>query len=207
MWLRFLALALGVVAVAALVASGPGTRLGLWDWRAGLGLLRYAAYLGIAACAASLAGLLLPRVRRKSLAISLLLGFAALAPPLFLLQQASSFPPINDIATDSESAAQRRAYPDIQPILSAQPRDRAFQQALVAAEAVGWEIVTLEPQAGRIEAVDTTAWFGFKDDVVVRVAEVPGGSRIDVRSKSRVGRGDAGTNAKRIREFRAKLAK
>jgi uncharacterized protein (DUF1499 family) len=65
--------------------------------------------------------------------------------------------------------------------------------------------VAREPAAGRLEAVDSTAWFGFKDDVLVRVAEVPGGSRIDVRSKSRVGRGDAGTNAKRIREFRAKL--
>ncbi len=60
---------------------------------------------------------------------------------------------------------------------------------------------------GRIEAVDATFWFGFRDDVVVRIAAAPGGgSRVDVRSKSRVGRGDAGTNARRIRGFRERLS-
>lgn len=205
MWLRSLALLLGAAALAALLASGPGTRLGLWDWRAGLGLLRYAVYLGIAATVVSIAGALVPRYRGKLLLLSLAMGIAALAPPLFFLQQARSVPPINDIATDAESPAQREAYPDIGPILMKDGREKAFARASAAAEALGWEIVAREPAAGRIEAVDTTAWFGFKDDVVVRVAEVPGGTRIDVRSKSRVGRGDAGTNAKRIREFRAKL--
>jgi uncharacterized protein (DUF1499 family) len=205
MWLRSLALLLGVAGLAALLASGPGTRLGLWDWRAGLGLLRYAAWLGIAASAVSVVGLLIPGVRGKSLAVSLLLGVAAFAPPIYFQHQARSVPPINDIATDADSPVQRDAYPDIGPILMKEGRDKAFARASAAAETLGWEIVAREPAAGRIEAVDTTGWFGFKDDVVVRVAEVPGGSRIDVRSKSRVGRGDAGTNAKRIREFRAKL--
>ena len=112
---------------------------------------------------------------------------------------------LHDIATDAESPAQREAYPDIRPILMKDGREKAFARALASAAAMGWEIVGREPAAGRFEAVATTPWFGFKDDVAVRVAEVPGGSRIDVRSKSRVGRGDAGTNAKRIREFRAKL--
>ena len=205
MWLRSLALLLGIAGLAALLASGPGTRLGLWDWRAGLGLLRYAVYLGIASTVLSIAGALVPRYRGKVLLLSLAMGIAALAPPLFFLQQARSVPPINDIATDAESPAQREAYPDIGPILIKDGREKAFARASAAVEALGWEIVAREPAAGRIEAVDTTAWFGFKDDVVVRVAEVPGGSRIDVRSKSRVGLGDAGTNAKRIREFRAKL--
>jgi uncharacterized protein (DUF1499 family) len=205
MWLRSLALLLGAAGLAALLASGPGTRLGLWDWRAGLGLLRYAAYLGIAAGALSIAGLLVPRYRGKVLLLSLAMGIGALAPPLLFLQQARSVPPINDIATDAESPAQRDAYPDIRPILMKDGREKAFTRALAAAEVMGWEIVGREPAAGRFEAVATTPWFGFKDDVAVRVAEVPGGSRVDVRSKSRVGRGDAGTNAKRIREFRAKL--
>ena len=66
---------------------------------------------------------------------------------------------------------------------------------------MGWEIVASDPAAGRIEATDTTFWFGFKDDVVVRVAAAPDGSRVDVRSLSRVGLSDVGTNAARIRKY------
>jgi len=66
---------------------------------------------------------------------------------------------------------------------------------------MGWEIVASDASAGRIEATATTAWFGFKDDVVVRVRPEAAGSRIDVRSVSRVGRSDVGANAARIRAF------
>jgi hypothetical protein len=99
MWLRALALVLSVSALLALLASGPGARLGLWDWRAGLGLLRYAAYLGIAAAAVSLVGLLIPRTRGKTLVLALVLGLVALAPPLLFQRQARAVPPINDITT------------------------------------------------------------------------------------------------------------
>ena len=70
---------------------------------------------------------------------------------------------------------------------------------------MGWEIVDANPGQGRIEATDATFWFGFKDDMVVRVAPTETGSRVDVRSLSRVGRSDVGTNAKRIRAFLARL--
>lgn len=209
MWLRAIALLLSISALLVLLASGPGARLGLWDWRLGLGLLRYAAYLGIAAAAVSLFGLLIPRTRGKTLVLALVLGLASLAPPLLFQRQAREVPPINDITTETENAskAQRDAYPDIQPITLGEAPQKAFERALAAAQAMGWEIVARDPAAGRIEAVDTTLWFGFKDDVVVRVAAAPaGGSRIDVRSKSRVGRGDAGTNARRIRGFRERLS-
>ena len=66
---------------------------------------------------------------------------------------------------------------------------------------MGWDLVEANATAGRIEATDTTFWFGFKDDVVIRVTPADGGSRVDVRSLSRVGGGDAGTNAKRIRAY------
>ena len=69
------------------------------------------------------------------------------------------------------------------------------------------EIVSSDAAGGRIEATDTSMWFGFKDDVVVRVLPHPsGGSRVDVRSVSRVGGSDIGANAKRVRQFLAKLA-
>jgi uncharacterized protein (DUF1499 family) len=66
---------------------------------------------------------------------------------------------------------------------------------------MGWEIVAADPATGRIEATATTFWYGFKDDVVVRVGAGNGGSVIDVRSKSRVGRSDLGANASRIRTY------
>ena len=71
---------------------------------------------------------------------------------------------------------------------------------------MGWEIVATAPAEGRIEATATTFWFGFKDDIVVRVTPADGGSRIDVRSVSRVGRGDVGTNAQRIKAYLARIA-
>jgi uncharacterized protein (DUF1499 family) len=70
---------------------------------------------------------------------------------------------------------------------------------------MGWEIVAADVAAGRIEATATTPWFGFRDDIVVRVAPASAGSRIDVRSVSRVGKSDLGANAKRIRAFLARL--
>jgi uncharacterized protein (DUF1499 family) len=82
-----------------------------------------------------------------------------------------------------------------------------FDRALAAVRDLGWEVVASDRSSGRIEAVDTTFWFGFKDDVVIRIAEVPpnGGARVDVRSKSRVGVGDLGTNANRVRELLGRL--
>jgi uncharacterized protein (DUF1499 family) len=81
----------------------------------------------------------------------------------------------------------------------------AFDRALGAARAMGWRIVDANPGQGRIEATDTTFWFGFQDDVVIRVAPTETGSRVDVRSLSRAGRSDVGTNAKRVRAFLARL--
>jgi len=67
--------------------------------------------------------------------------------------------------------------------------------------------VATDPATGRIEATDSTFWFGFIDDVVVRLTpETDGGTRVDVRSVSRVGLGDAGANARRVRNFLFDLA-
>lgn len=98
-------------------------------------------------------------------------------------------------------ALQRQAYPDIQPLLLPVPPAEAFARAEAAARELGWEIVAAVPADGRIEATDTTRFFGFEDDVVVRLRAADGGTRLDVRSKSRVGLGDAGANATRIRRF------
>ena len=100
---------------------------------------------------------------------------------------------------------QRNAYPDLQPVMLKVAPAQAFERALATVGEMGWDLVGSDAAAGRIEATDTTFWFGFKDDVVIRVRPADGGSRVDVRSLSRVGVGDAGTNAKRIRAFRDAL--
>ena len=95
----------------------------------------------------------------------------------------------------------REAYPDIKtqhPDISL--TDAVFRSQAVLKE-MGLEIVEADVGAGRVEATATSFWFGFNDDVIVRVAEHRGQVSIDLRSKSRVGQSDIGANAERIREF------
>lgn len=104
--------------------------------------------------------------------------------------------------------AQRKAYPDLQPVvLNGVAPNEAFVRALTAVDQMGWHLIDASLEDGRIEAWDRTFWFGFIDDVAIRVRPTEGGSKVDVRSKSRVGGGDAGTNAKRIRRYIAALEK
>jgi uncharacterized protein (DUF1499 family) len=129
-------------------------------------------------------------------------------PPAFVavvpLREASKA--ANPVAYNQDDAkAQKQAYGDIAPVTTKLPAAEAFNRAAAAASAMGWTLVAQDPAAGRIEASDTTFWFGFTDDVVIRVADQDGGSRIDIRSLSRIGRSDVGANAKRIRAYEAKL--
>ncbi len=101
---------------------------------------------------------------------------------------------------------QRAAYPDIEPLMVAVAPAAAYEAARTIIEKRKWRIVDArEPQLnrreGRIEAVARTPIMGFRDDVVVRVRAAPDGARIDIRSASRYGRYDFGTNASRIRSL------
>jgi hypothetical protein len=100
---------------------------------------------------------------------------------------------------------QTEAFPDLVPVVINEPTDAVFQRALAAVDELGWELVAQVPEEGRIEATDTTFWFRFKDDVVIRIKPNAEGSVIDARSLSRVGLGDVGVNAKRLRAFFATL--
>lgn len=105
------------------------------------------------------------------------------------------------------AAEQRSAYPDLAPIRLAMHPEAAFRAAERAAESLGWQVVQAEPGRGLLEARETSRVFRFVDDVVVRVRPAPGGGAVvDVRSKSRDGRGDLGANANRIRAFAAAVA-
>lgn len=236
MRLRWVPAILGLLAALLVLSAGPGTRLGLWDYRTGFGLVRWGAYVGLgAAVAAALLFLVRPKPNGAfALSLGLLLGLGAAFVPWRWMQQARRVPPIHDITTDPDrpprfvavvplregspnpvayggpdvAEAQRRAYPDIKPLVLSIPSGAAFTRALASARGMGWEIVAADSAAGRIEATATTPWFGFKDDVVIRVRPEGSGSRsrIDVRSVSRVGKSDVGTNARRIRAYLADLA-
>lgn len=135
-------------------------------------------------------------------------------------------PPLNDISTDTLDPPQYHAvasirpegsnvleypangpelqaqlFPDIAPIESELTSDEAFDRALSVANSMRWDVVHEDKATGLIEAVSTTFFFGFKDDVVIRVRESGAGSIVDIRSHSRVGRGDRGKNAERVRAF------
>ena len=197
--------------------------------------MRSAAYLGVAAIIVSAIAMALAyrrRVRRGIVlaAAGLVLGALAAGIPLRWQRTARSVPPIHDITTDtvdpptfervvalragapntldydpSVGQQQRAAYPDVMPVTLPVPPDAAFEHALDTARDAGWDIVDADREARRIEATDTTFWFGFKDDVVIRLTPAGAGTRVDVRSVSRVGRSDVGTNARRIREYLASL--
>ena len=110
-----------------------------------------------------------------------------------------------EYAGEPVARIQKAAYPDVVPlVLQASPRE-AFEHALTAARRMGWHIAAAVPEEGRIEATATTPLLRFKDDVVIRIRSDPAGSRVDVRSKSRIGRSDLGANAKRIRAYFERL--
>lgn len=113
----------------------------------------------------------------------------------------------NPVAYEGAKIAeqQRRAYPELKPLILALPPAAAFNHALDAAQNMGWTIVAADDAAGRIEASDRSRWFGFIDDIVIRVTPSGSGSRIDLRSSSRLGRGDFGVNAARIGSYLTSL--
>jgi uncharacterized protein (DUF1499 family) len=141
-------------------------------------------------------------------------------------------PPINDISTDlsdppafpedpsgenrdmafpagfAEQIQATASYQDLQPIRVARPPAEVFADAVAAVKRLGWEGVSADPASGTIVASERTKLFRFVDDVAIRVRDDgTGGSVVDVRSKSRVGIGDIGANAARIRRFFAALPK
>lgn len=159
--------------------------------------------------------------------MALLIAGVTAYVPWNLRQAARTVPPIHDISTDTENppqfvriaamrkptdhpaawdgpenaALQKKGYPDIAPLVVQAPPEKVFDAARQVLLSMGMEVIDAEPIQGRIEATDRSLLFGFEDDVVVRI--VPGANgttRVDVRSKSRVGRSDLGINAHRVRQ-------
>lgn len=130
----------------------------------------------------------------------IIVGIILLASSPFLL--GLIWPRINDVKTGATPQ-----YADLQPQRFNQPPEKVFATALEVGRAQGWDIRETKPEQGIIEAIATTRLFKFKDDVTITVTSEGSATIVNVRSKSRIGKGDMGTNARRIRAFQADLAK
>lgn len=229
---RSLLLASGIVALCLLAAAGPSYRLGVLELGQAFALLRWAAVLGLVSVVVIIGYSFWCRPKGGkglALAFSGFCGLSAALVPLHQLYNARTVPMIHDISTDLQNPPafvdvlplrgdapnppqysggdtaeqQRKAYPDIQPLVLNAPPQQVYQQAQTVMEELGWQLVsaTQEQNSARIEATHTTFWFGFTDDVVVRIQTLEQGVRVDVRSKSRIGKSDVGKNAQRIESF------
>ena len=124
-------------------------------------------------------------------------------PPQFVAAYELRVEGENPLAYDSEviGPLQREGYPDLGPLELPLPQGEVYERVISVLDDAGLEIVRGDRDSGEIEAVATTFWFGFKDDVAIRLREVDTGTRLDIRSVSRVGASDLGVNADRIREI------
>ena len=122
---------------------------------------------------------------------------------LIVLRGIAAFiwPTINDVKTGATPE-----YADLKPQSFSGAPERVFAEALAVSEALGWEVMSQDTASGEIRAVATTRIFRFKDDVTITVGREAGGSVVNLRSHSRIGKGDLGANARRIRLFQAELA-
>ena len=209
-----------------------GVRTGLLPVFLGLGLFALSALGGILVMIALVVLIMLPRfsAHREHLIRSIAACAVPVLISLLVFGSQPDVPAIHNISTDTVdppqfeaaiaqrgdnsnpleytkdvAAIQEQAYPELGSHFSELSKDAAFDRALARASEMNWEVYAQDRDAGRIEAVETTFWFGFKDDIVIRVRAHGPGSRIDLRSVSRVGRSDLGANAARIRNFLAEF--
>ena len=207
-----------------LIHAGAVSPMFGFQWMFGIGLLE-----AIAGLAVGLVGLRLtragsPLAGRGFAWTGIGAGLVAIALLVAALRPGAGLPTINDITTDPEdpplfsatdrdmsypaerfAPQQRAAYPDLEPIRVSSAPDRALVLARETAESLGWEIISVDPAAGLLEAREVSRIFRFVDDVVVRVRAAGDGAVVDIRSRSRDGKGDMGANAARIRAFLAAM--
>ncbi len=196
--------------------------------------LRFGVYVGGAALILIVLNVLLNRknIQWGSTLVYAVLALVAVAMPVSMMSKASTVPPIHDITTDvtnppafvavaplregapnpityeggEVTKQQLEAYPEIKTQLLPQNLEAVLSAAENAIVALGWERAQ-GALPNTLEATDTTLWFGFKDDVVIRLTPKNNNTLVDVRSKSRVGKSDLGKNAQRINAFFDELRK
>ena len=230
-WLVIFGLVLALACAAGAVLSGIGYRMDLWHFRTGFMILRCAFFGALAAGLLSIIGLIFAKGKPQRVLVMGLLGLVIGAVTAYIpwtwKQTLAAHPYIHDITTDVRNPPkfvaaialrkegdhtveydgpevaeqQRQGYPDIVTLIIPSEKDKVFAAAEATLRDMKLKVVDVNAAEGRIEATHTSMLYGFTDDVVVRIVADGAGSKVDVRSKSRVGRSDLGQNAKRIRAF------
>lgn len=227
-------LIVGLGALALLPLGALGTRFGVWDFGRGFQLMYTGVFVAAAVLVLGIAVLVFAlRAHRKSAVVPIGIGLLACVVALgtmgYQYRLTTTVPPINDITTDlddppafgalelrgagvldyvpDKGVAQRRSYAHIVTERSNLAPDDASRKALAVSREMGWDVLADTNVDGErtLEAIATTFWFGFVDDVVVRIRPDGAGSLVDVRSASRVGSSDLGANARRIDAFMARF--
>ena len=212
---------------------GPLYKYGVVDLGTAFTGFKFGVFAGIAALILLVLQILFKRktVTLGSTIMALLLSTIAIAIPLSMLNKGKSVPPIHDISTDlvnppefvaiaplradapnpveyagvEVATQQRAAYPELQTLNYTQSKSELVEATKQAIDHLGWQLVNIDADQGIVEATDRTMWFGFKDDVIVRITDKGSERLVDIRSKSRVGGSDLGKNAERIHDFTEEL--
>jgi uncharacterized protein (DUF1499 family) len=233
--MKILTLLAGVLALLLLLLSGPLYQAEILGLMNAFFAMRIALILGAVAIVFALIQVIFMRktISWPVTGIAVLCAAVAIFMPLSMMNKAKSVPPIHDITTDlvnpprfmailalradapnpaayqgEEIASQQReAYPELETQKYPQTTEQVFDAALATVKSMGLEVVTSDKSLGLIEAYDTTTWFGFIDDVVIRIQNSEQMTILDARSKSRVGMSDIGKNAERLNTLIAGVAK
>lgn len=215
-----------LIAFLLVILPGPLYKFGIVELGTAFAGFKFGVYAGGAALVLLIVQALFMRktLTLSSGVIALVFSVVAIAMPLNMMNKAKSVPAIHDISTDlvnppkfvaiaplranasnpveyaGEEIAvqQRKAYPELATLSFAQSKADLMAASEQAVKNLGFAVVSANTATGIVEATDTTTWFGFKDDVVIRIKDEGSQRFVDIRSKSRVGRSDLGKNAERI---------
>jgi uncharacterized protein (DUF1499 family) len=228
---------LALLCAVAAVGSGLGYRLGLWHFRTGFEILKWSFFVSGATLLILLACMFFVQTKTRADSMigitGIIICLVLVYVPYSWKKTLDAYPYIHDISTDTlnppdfvivdqlraaddhsieydgleVAELQAKAYPDIKTLVIDGDIEKHLQSAENVLNDMNLDIVSVDIESGRIEAVATSFLFGFKDDMVIRMTETDTAQvAVDVRSQSRVGKSDLGQNAKRIRRFMEGLA-
>ena len=228
---------LALLCAVAAVGSGLGYRLGLWHFRTGFEILKWSFFVSGATLLILFACMFFVQTKTRADSMigitGIIICLVLVYVPYSWNKTLDAYPYIHDISTDTlnppdfvivdqlraaddhsieydgleVAELQVKAYPDIKTLVIDGDIEKHLQSAENVLNDMNLDIVSVDIESGRIEAVATSFLFGFKDDMVIRMTETDGAQvAVDVRSQSRVGKSDLGQNAKRIRRFMEGLA-
>jgi len=233
--MKILTLIAGILALLLLLVSGPLYQAEILGLMNAFLAMRIALIVGAVAIILALIQVIFMRktISWPVTGVAVLCAAVAIFMPLSMMNKAKSVPPIHDITTDlvnppkfvailvlradapnpaayqgeDIASQQREAYPELETQKYLQTTEQVFDAALAAVQNMGLDVVSSDKTLGLIEAYDTTTFFGFVDDVVIRIQSDGQMTMLDARSKSRVGISDIGKNAERLNVLIAGVAK